>query len=296
MDLRQLEMLLAVVDSGSYAKAGERLHVSHSAVHRQVRLLEHEVQDRILVQAGRRVKLTETGAILASLARRMRQEVSAAERQIAGRNQLNSGHLRIGTGTTMLVFFLPPILDRFRREHPGIEVQVITGTADHVLEQIRVGQLDAGVILASRDMPVSEPSFIREVLYREEFVLAVNENHPLARKKTVPVDRLTEFPFIVHSKSSHVRRVLDRICAEAGFTPKISMELENEEAMETMIEINMGMAIMAKCRAVSDKLQYLRIAGRQIFCEVTLVFANSEYMPRTVKEFSRLCREFSGAH
>src|SRR5215471_11728668 len=130
MDLRQLDMLLAVVDAGSYAKAGENLRVSHSAIHRQVRLLEHEVGDRILVRSGRRVELTETGEILQQLGRRLRQEVAAAERLIKERNQLSSGHLRIGTGTTMLVFFLPPVLDQFRKEYPGIEVQVLTGSSD----------------------------------------------------------------------------------------------------------------------------------------------------------------------
>jgi DNA-binding transcriptional LysR family regulator len=293
VDLRQLEMLLAVVDAGSYAKAGENLRVSHSAIHRQVRLLEHEVGDRILVRSGRRVELTETGEILVQLGRRLRQEVRAAERQIKERNQLNSGHLRIGTGTTMLVFFLPPVLDQFRQEYPGIEVQVRTGTSDFVLQGIREGHLDAGVILTSTDMRPPAESLVCEVLYQDEFVLAVSKNHPLAQRKTVSIEKLVEHPFIMHSKTSHVRRVLDRICSESGLTPKVSMELENEEAMETMIEINMGVALLSKRRAISDHIHYLRISGRRIYCDVTLVFADREYVPRTVEEFSRICRAYS---
>lgn len=295
MDLRQLEMLLAVVDAGSYAKAGEDLHVSHSAIHRQVRLLEQEVGDRILVRSGRRVELTETGEILLQLGRRLRQEVTAAERQIKERNHLNSGHLRIGTGTMMLVFFLPPVLDQFRKEYPGIEVQVRTGTSDFVLEGIQKGDLDAGVVLASSDVRPPAGSLIREVLYQAEFVLAVSKNHPLANKKTVSLEKLIEHPFIMHPKTTSVRRILDRICAEAGLTPKVSMELENEEAMETMIEINMGVALLSKRRAISDHLHYLRITGRRIYCDVSLVFADREYIPRTVEEFSRICRAFSSA-
>ncbi len=295
MDLRQLEMLLAVVDAGSYAKAGEVLHISHSAIHRQVRLLEHEVGDRILVRSGRHVELTETGEILLQLGRRLRQEVMAAERQIRERNHLNSGHLRIGTGTMMLVFFLRPVLDQFRKEYPGIEVQVQTGTSDFVLEGIQKGDLDAGVVLAASDVLPPADYLVREVLYRAEFVLAVSKNHPLANKKTVSLAKLIEHPFIMHPKATNVRRVFDRICAEAGLTPKISMELENEEAMETMIEINMGVALLSKRRAVSDHLHYLRITGRRIYCDVCLVFADREYVPRTVEEFSRICRAFSSA-
>jgi DNA-binding transcriptional LysR family regulator len=295
VDLRQLEMLLAVVDAGSYAKAGEDLRVSHSAIHRQVRLLEHEVGDRILVRSGRHVELTDTGEILLQLGRRLRLEVASAERQIKERTQLISGHLRIGTGTMMLVFFLPPVLDQFRKEYPGIEVQVRTGSSDFVLEGIQKGELDAGVVLASSEVRPPAGALTYEVLYQAEFVLAVSKKHPLANKKTVSLKKLIDHPFIMHPKTANVRRVLDRIFAEAGLTPKISMELENEEAMETMIEINMGVALLSRRRAISDHLHYLRIAGRRIYCDVALVFADREYIPRTVEEFSRICRSFSSA-
>ena len=295
MDLRQLEMLLAVVEAGSYVKAGERLRVSHSAIHRQVRLLEHEVHDRILVRSGRYVELTEIGEILLNVARRLRQEIAAAERQIADRQQLDCGHLRIGTGTTMLVFFLPAILDRFRKQYPGVDVHVMTGTADRVLEEIEKGHLDAGIILASSDMPGPARPLVSEVLYRDEFVLAVSKNHSLARSKAAPLAKLVQYPFIMHSKTSHMRRVLDRLFAEAGLVPKVSMELENEEAMEKMIEFNMCVAMISRRRAMSDGIQCVRLEDHPIFSDVSLVYADSEYMPRTVKEFSKLCRSFCTA-
>lgn len=293
MDLRQLEMLVAVVDAGSYSKAGEWLHVSHSAIHRQIRLLEDEVGDRILIRDGvRRAKLTATGEILLNASRRLQGELLAAKLQIRERKELQSGNLRIGTGTTMLVFFLPAVLDRFRKEYPGIEVQIVTGTADYVVEGIQTGKLDAGVILASSNMRPSRTSLVCEVLYRDEFVVAVSKNHPLSKQKSVPLQQLTEYPFITQSKCSHIRRVLERICAEAQITPKISMELENEEAMEPMIAIDMGIALISERRAVSNHLHYLRITGQRIFCDVDLIFPDREYIQRSVKEFRRICRAF----
>jgi DNA-binding transcriptional LysR family regulator len=289
VDLRQLEMLVAVVDAGSYSKAGELLHVSHSAIHRQVRLLEHEIGDRILVRSGRKVKLTGAGEILLNLSRRLHQEVAAAERRILESNQLNSGQLRIGTGTTMLVFFLPPVLNQLRKEYPGVEVQVTTGTADNILDGLRAGRFDVAVVLASQEMNALSPSLVSEVLYRDEFVVAVSKNHPLAKQKSVSLERLTEYRFITQSKTSHVRRMLERLCADAGIVPKISMELENEEAMEPMIAIDMGVALISRRRAVSDHVHYLRITEKRIYCDVTLVFMAGEYIPRVVREFSRLC-------
>jgi DNA-binding transcriptional LysR family regulator len=263
VDLRQLEMLVAVVDAGSYSKAGEWLHVSHSAIHRQIRLLEDEVGDRILIRDGvRRAKLTATGEILLNASRRLQGELLAAKLQIRERKELQSGNLRIGTGTTMLVFFLPAVLDRFRKEYPGIEVQIVTGTADYVVEGIQTGKLDAGVILASSNMRPSRTSLVCEVLYRDEFVVAVSKNHPLSKQKSVPLQQLTEYPFITQSKCSHIRRVLERI------------------------------ALISERRAVSNHLHYLRITGQRIFCDVDLIFPDREYIQRSVKEFRRICRAF----
>jgi DNA-binding transcriptional LysR family regulator len=131
------------------------------------------------------------------------------------------------------------------------------------------------------------------VLYKDEFVVAVSKTHPLANKRTVSLRRIVEEPFIMHSKMSHLRRVFDHICAEAGLSPKVIMELENEEAMETMIELNMGVTLLSKRRAINDRIHHLRVAGRRIYCDVTLVIANREYIPKPVEQFSTMCRAFS---
>lgn len=71
MDLQQLTMLLAVVEAGGYTQAGKALNISHSAIHRQVRLLEEEIKEQTLVRVGRRVEPTEAGRILINLAKRI---------------------------------------------------------------------------------------------------------------------------------------------------------------------------------------------------------------------------------
>lgn len=231
MDLRQLEMFLAVVECGSYLKAGERLNVSHSAVHRQIRMLEHELQDRLLARVGRHIKLTETGRIALSLARRIRQEISNAHRQISELNQLQSGHLRLGTGTSILASFLPPILDRFRKEFPNVEVHVITGTADQIIEEIHSDNLDLGIVFSPLQVSKGEHIPAYELLYKEELVLAVGKGHPLAKRKAIPLAQLQGFSINMYTKTSHIRRSIQHVFEKAGITPRISMELDNEEAM-----------------------------------------------------------------
>jgi DNA-binding transcriptional LysR family regulator len=293
MNLRHLEMLLAVTEEGSYVKAGERLNVSHSAIHRQIRILEAEVGERVLVRSGRHVELTEPGSLLVTLAHRLHRDISNTMAQLRELGSLQCGRLRLGTGTTMLVFFLPQVLKHFRAEFPGVGVHVITGTADQVIEELENGNLELGIIFSPADIGQSRRSLDYDLLYEEEFVFAVSKGHPLARRRSITLTDITKFPFISYSKTSHMRRTIEGLFEQAGVVPSITMELENEEAIEKMIEINMGVALLSKRRAVSDRIHYFTIRDHAVLCEVRLVYPKSGYVPRVTREFSRICRSAS---
>jgi LysR family transcriptional regulator, cyn operon transcriptional activator len=290
MEIRQLEMLLAVADRGGYAPAGEALHISHSAIHRQIRILEEELRERLLVRKGRRVELTESGVILLAAARRILREVSDTVLRINEASTLQRGSVRVGTGDSILFSYLPPILHRFRKEFPGIELYVMTTTAGHVLEEILSGRLDIGIMFNPRGSLRGGESFKYEVLYQEKFVWVVSRAHPLAHRKVVSLSELAKFPFVMFSTSSHIRRICDRLLAQTGIMPRVAMELENEEAVGRAVEINMGAALLPVHRAQNHKVRHLRIATGDIHGEVGMVLPNREYVPRAVKEFVRLCR------
>ena len=293
MDLRQLEMFLAVVESGGYTNAGERLHISHSAIHRQIRLLEHELKDRVLVKVGARMELTTTGTLVLEHARIIRQDVTNLHRRIDEVVRLQAGYLRVGTGSLMLQFFLPPILQRFREQFPGIDVHVVTGTANEVIEKMGAGNLDVGIIFGPLEHSKAEGGLIYEFLYREEFVWAVSKTNPLAKRKTASLAKILDYPLITYSKTTHVRRLLEHLFEQARLKPKIIMELESEESMERMVEMNMGVAFLALRRVVIDRIHFVRALGQPNYYEVGLVFLGANYIPGVVKEFARKCREAS---
>lgn len=183
-----MEMFLAVAECGGYTSAGERLHISHSAIHRQVGLLEHEVKDRLLVRVNGRMELTSTGKIVLEHARRIRQEISNLQRQIDDVVQMQTGYLRIGTGTMMLQFFLPRVLARFRQEFPGIDVHIMTGTASEVIEDLKARNLDLGIIFRP-DAPLRNG-----MLSRTNLFIGRNSSWPLARSILWPNGKMCLLP------------------------------------------------------------------------------------------------------
>jgi DNA-binding transcriptional LysR family regulator len=291
MDLRQLEMLRALVDHGGFKRAGEHLRVSHSAVHRKIRMLEDELGSKLLVRVGKQMKLTRTGEMVLASARRVNQELTDLRNRIGGVNRLQWGQLRIGTGTTVLTFFLTGVLERFRKRFGGMEVSVMTGTADHVAAEVVNGNLDVGVVYSPRAPVPGGAPLACEVLYQDPFVIAVGDTHPLARRKSVALQEVMDYPFIVYPPSSHVRRLFDELFRGAGLTPRVAMELENEEAIEKMIGIDMGIGFLSKRRAARDRIHGLNVRGRDVFCEVGVIFRADEGANAPVREFTRMCRE-----
>jgi LysR family cyn operon transcriptional activator len=283
-------MILTVVEKKGYVNAGEHLHLSHSAIHRQVRLIEEELGEKVFVRSGRTVRLTETGKLLVDLAVRVKQEIDAALRQIKEVDQLVSGQLRIGTGTTTLLFFLPTVLESFRRKHPGCELQIVTGTADGLIQEIQAGNLDVGLVSEPREGFTKEKNLHYERLYGEEFVLGVNRKHPFAKRKQIPWSELRDVPIISFPRTSRIRRLLEAHYEKARVAPKFAMELENEEAIEKMIEITQGAAFIARRRIAQSKLHSVQVGDAPIVQYIAAVM-NDSYTPRSVTEFMALCRD-----
>lgn len=293
MELHQLEMLLAVMDCGGYEKAGKSLHISHSAIHRQLKLLEEEINDRIFVRNGRHAEITETGRILAASARRIRQEVSDAYHQVAEVRELNRGSVRIGTADSILFSYLLPILARYQTEFPRVEVYVKTTTAGDVFGQIQAGVFDLGIVFNTADILPKKLNLQYEVLYKEEFVWAVGNNHPLAKKTSVSLKDLSGLRFAMLPESSHIRQICEQRLRSAGVTINVSFELENEEAMEKVIKTNLAVALLPSRRTKNSRIHRLKVRGTPIRGEVGLVLPKREYLPIAVREFVALCGKTS---
>src|SRR5262249_44136455 len=127
MDLRQLEMFRAVAEQGTFTRAADRLHVSQSAVSRQVQLLEEELGGALLRRSARGVTLTEAGELLLRMTHRVERDVEEALTEISQTHALKRGRLRLGGGMTVCLYILPRLLKRFRRLYSGVDLQVTTG-------------------------------------------------------------------------------------------------------------------------------------------------------------------------
>lgn len=289
MELRQLQLLRAVIEAGGYAPAGKLLHLSHSAIHRQLRLLEQELDCRVLTRSGRTVKPTESGRLLADLNLRIGEQISDAQRRVDDLNNLRRGSLRIGTSSNILVSFLPTVIKRFSGSFPGVRFELVTGIADDLTEDVLEQKLDLAILYNPADFPRPLPELECRTLYHEEFVWAVAKDHPLAQRRRVALHELAAYPFIGPPARSHIRRACDRLFSANGVLTGVVTEVENEEAIDKLIEMNLGFAARSRRRPPNANLRCFRIPNRIIQCEVGILLRRRNSVHRALAEFLDLC-------
>jgi DNA-binding transcriptional LysR family regulator len=148
LNLYQLQMFLAVVDSGSFSAAAEHLHVTQPAVSEGVRALEHRLNTRLFDRRGHRAALTPEGANLIETARRLLVLADQAEQGLMGQKGVLSGALRLATATSAGGPLLGERMGAFAGSHPALRLSLVARDPAVVLDGLREGEFDTGFLAA----------------------------------------------------------------------------------------------------------------------------------------------------
>lgn len=287
MDLHQLEVFQATVKSGGFTRAGEELHLSQSTVSQHIKLLEEELGCPLFLRVGKRVLVTEAGHVLFRYAERIFRDVRNAEMALREIGALKRGTVRLGVGPTTLTYRLPSVLSEYIHRFPEIELVVQSGTTEFLLGCMRSQQLDLAVIMSTPP----PPGFTIRALGPEELVLILNPDHPLARRDTIEPSDLSSLRFILYGKHSAMQSLLDRYFESLGIAPRISMEVENNEAIKSLVRVGLGASIIPLCAVdheTDGTLKILRLNGPPLVRELCLISPDAEILPHAIRELAAL--------
>jgi DNA-binding transcriptional LysR family regulator len=284
MDLRQLEILQAIAETGSFTACGRKLNVSQSAISRQILLLEEELGEPLFLRIGRQVRMTPAAESLVQLGQRVFQDVRDTVGTITDRTRELRGTLRLSGGMTVCLYVFPSLLKHLRRAHPHLDVRLTVTTAGKSLQEIRGGRIDAGLLT----LPIEESDLVTVPVLREELMLITTPAHPLAKRRRVSAPDLGEQPFILFEPGSATRRVIDQFFAKEKLEPPIVMDTENVEIIKAMVKTGMGIGIVpyqAVAREVrAGQFFVARIEGHELVRETGWVYARANRVPRMIHE------------
>jgi DNA-binding transcriptional LysR family regulator len=287
MDLRQLEILQAIAETGSFTACGRKLHVSQSAISRQILLLEEELGEPLFLRAGRQVRMTPAAESLVQLGQRVFLDVRETVGAITDRTRELRGTLRLAGGMTVCLYVFPPLLKHLRRVHPHLDVRLTVATAAQSMQAIRAGRVDAGLLT----LPVEESDLVTVPSLREELLIIATPTHPLARRKhpgKVMAQDLNGLPFILFEAGSATRRVIDRFFLTERIEPDIVMDTENVEIIKAMVKTGLGIGIVpyqSVAREVrAGQFFCARVEGHSLVRETGWVYARANRTPRIIHE------------
>jgi DNA-binding transcriptional LysR family regulator len=290
MTLRQLEMFNAIVETGRFTGAAERLYVAQPSVSQQINLLEDELGAKLFLRLkNRKLIVTEAGRIFKGHAEMILRQCQVARVEISSLTESPSGTIRVGLGGHQLTSMLPPALVSFHARFPKICVDIVNATTPQLLQMLKLRQLDLAVV----NFPVQSRELRSLLLFTEEMVLIVPKTHPLAEKHSIGPAELSNIPLVLYDQSTSTRPRLDSFFRENQIVPQIILELSSVGAMKHMVEAGLGAAIIPESALlpISAKVSRLRITGKQLTRSVGLATPIQQNLPSVVGVMIDLLKE-----
>jgi DNA-binding transcriptional LysR family regulator len=241
LTFRQLRVFTEVSRLGSMARAAETLHLTPPAISMQIKEIETQVGLSLFDREGRQVSLSTAGEYFLVHAKRLLAALRDTENAMARFKKLESGLLTVGMVSTAK-YFVPRLLARFRRDHPGVDVRlVVANNREQLIVLMQSGEIDLSVM----GRPPKEIATRSEAFAAHPMVFVGPPGHPLLRVGHPPVAALAPYPFIVRELGSGTRAAMQQFFAEHRFEPQITMEMSSNETIKQAVMADMGISFLS---------------------------------------------------
>ncbi len=238
MELRHLRHFVALAEEEHFGRAAERVFVVQQALSNSIKNLEDEVGVPLVLRTTRRVQLTPAGREFLIAARATLEQAD----QVIGRARRAArgevGRLTLGFVSGLAFGGLPEVVRTFRELYPNVSVVLQELTAQEQEAGLRAAQLDIGLML----LPVRDPGFASEALWRQELVAALPSSHPLTRKPSLSIADFAQEPFVFFPRQIRATYYdqVTRWCAAAGFAPRIVQEAIEVPTLLSLVAAGLG--------------------------------------------------------
>jgi DNA-binding transcriptional LysR family regulator len=217
MDFTALRYFSETAQSRSIRAASERLHVSPSAISRQIVKLEHELRAPVFDRRAQGMRLTPAGEILQAQVDGVMREFARVKSHISALQNVQAGTVDICCFQTAIESFVAPVLHRFHVQYPNVMFNVRVSSTDEAMEALTTGAAEIGLILSP---PVRDNITSTEV-FRDGMVAAFSPAHPLAKRKVISLRELAEYPLVLTEAAFGLRQQIDIAFARNAITPQI---------------------------------------------------------------------------
>jgi DNA-binding transcriptional LysR family regulator len=241
MDIRQIKNFLVLCDTLNYRKAAEQINIVQPALSRQIQLLENEMGATLFNRSKRTVTLTEAGLFFQKEADRILQDLNKTISRAAQINNGEAGEIRITHASSAMNSVVPPFLVRMKQKWPNLKTIAQETSNFEQIEMVLARNADMGVA----PNIILPPEMRSKVLYRENYVLILPGDHPLAKTKITDLSVLKDETFILPqfaTGAGYVEAIL-QMCQDFGFKPNVAHESAHAMGVLRLVEAGLGISI-----------------------------------------------------
>lgn len=247
LTLHQLRIFLSVAEHQSFSKAARSLHLSPPTLSLQVKQLSETVGQPLFEQIGKQIYLTAAGHQLAAASRDITDRLERLSEDLSALEGVERGQVRLAILTTVK-YVVPKLLGGFCAAHPGIDVAMLVGNRENLLQRLAQNQDDLYIM---GQMP-SDAAVLCEHFADNPLVVVAPPDHRLAGRRRIPPSELTLEPFIMREPGSGTRLTAERFFAQQGIALKTRLEVGSNEAIKQTVAGGLGVAVLSLTTLLSE--------------------------------------------
>jgi DNA-binding transcriptional LysR family regulator len=249
-DVKQLRVLKAVADHGSFSAAADALSYTQPAISQQIAALEKRAGTTLVDRGSRGVRLTDAGQALVDHAEVVLARLAAAEAELEAIAGIRGGRVRLASFPTAGASLLPPAVAEFTSRHPDVELSFVEREPEEAAQMLRAAELEIAIVFEyDRLNPGDFERFYEGIelhhLVDDPMYLALPRDHPLARRRRIRLEDLSDATWIQESGThSWCGRFHESVCEAAGFTPKVGFRSDDYNVVQGLIAAGVGISLL----------------------------------------------------
>jgi LysR family transcriptional regulator, regulator for metE and metH len=241
LEVRHLQLIAAIVDEGNLTRAGQRLHLTQSALSHQLLQLEERLGTTVFHRIQKRLALNDAGQRLLETAREVLGRLAQAEDDLRLFRDDRRGTIRLTTECYTVYHWLPSVMQRFAKQYPDVEIKIDVDATKAPFDALLAGVVDVAFVTSD-----TTPRGIEtEPLFDDEMKVIVAPKHPLASKPYVTCAQLSEQTLLTYS-TLRDNLVYERLLRPAGLEPKKHLQVQLTEALIELVKAQVGVAVLAE--------------------------------------------------
>jgi DNA-binding transcriptional LysR family regulator len=281
MDTQLLQAFAAVAESGSFSTAAEQMHLTQPAISKRIALLESQLDCSLFDRAARQITLTEAGRTLLPHAQSVLQALRAAKRHIQDLRGGVTGLLTMGISHHMGLHRLPPVLQQLTEQYPEVRLDIDFLDSEEAYERVLQGEVELGVITLA---PEAKPSLEQIPIWKDELVVTVARNHPLAKQQRVSARTLSQYRAILPGLNTYTGRIIKTLFEQQKLPLDVSMSTNYLETIKVMVSIGLGWSVLPKT-LVDDSLRGLALSGQKMSRNLGVVMHRERSLSNAARAF-----------